>query len=105
VEPETGINDIPVEEAAPGKSPVGPTVAPEVYRRLGPERTARGDFFRFFFDRACIPVFRYLKRLKAGSRRIASTLKHEQDPAKAERAGRVLSNLPEKVPARRERAG
>jgi putative transposase len=35
-------------------------------------------------------VRRHLKRIKAGYRRTASTLKHKQDPAKAERAGRVL---------------
>src|SRR5271157_3162642 len=29
---------------APGDLPVGPTGPPEVYPRLGPERTARGDF-------------------------------------------------------------
>jgi putative transposase len=40
---------------------------------------------------------RYLRLLKAGYRRTASTLKHKQDPAKAERAGRVLDNLREKA--------
>src|SRR5271157_6218401 len=29
---------------APGDSPVGPIGPPEIYQRLGPERTARGDF-------------------------------------------------------------
>ena len=38
-------------------------------------------------------VRRHLKRLRAGYRRTASTLKHKQDPVKAERAGRVLANL------------
>ena len=38
-------------------------------------------------------IRRHLKRLKAGYRRTTSTLKHKQDPAKAERAGRVLDNL------------
>lgn len=38
-------------------------------------------------------VRRHLKRIEAGYRRTASTLKHMQDPAKAERAGRVLGNL------------
>ena len=38
-------------------------------------------------------VGRYLKRMKAGYRRTASTLKHKQDPAKAQRAGKVLDNL------------
>src|SRR5690349_20996931 len=44
---------------------------------------------------------RYLKRLKAGYRRTTSTLKHKQDPAKAERAGRVLDNLRAKAAAGR----
>lgn len=44
---------------------------------------------------------RYLKRLKAGYRRTANTLKHTQDPAKAERAGRVLANLRRKAAAGR----
>ena len=42
-------------------------------------------------------VRRHLKRLKAGYRRTASTLKHKQDPAKAERSGRVLANLKAKA--------
>lgn len=42
-------------------------------------------------------VRRYLKRLGARYRRTASTLKHKQDPAKAERAGRVLENLKAKA--------
>lgn len=44
-------------------------------------------------------VRRHLKRLGAGYRRTASTLKHKQDPAKAERAGRVLGNLKAKAAA------
>ena len=44
-------------------------------------------------------VRRHLKRLRAGYRRTASTLKHKQDPAKAERAGRVLANLRAKAAA------
>ena len=44
-------------------------------------------------------VRRYLKRLGAGYRRTAQTLKHKQDPAKAERAGRVLANLKAKAVA------
>jgi putative transposase len=44
-------------------------------------------------------VRRYLKRMKAGYRRTASTLKHKQDPAKAERAGKVLANLKAKAAA------
>src|SRR5438309_845434 len=38
-------------------------------------------------------VRRYLKRSGARYRRTASTLKHKQDPAKAQRAGRILENL------------
>ncbi len=37
--------------------------------------------------------------MKAGYRRTASTLKHKQDPAKAERAGKVLANLKAKAAA------
>jgi transposase len=44
-------------------------------------------------------VRRYLKRMKAGYRRTTSTLKHKQDPAKAERAGKVLANLKAKAAA------
>jgi len=44
-------------------------------------------------------VRRHLKRLGARYRRTASTLKHKQDPAKAERAGRVLENLKAKAAA------
>jgi transposase len=44
-------------------------------------------------------VRRYLKRLGAGYRRTASTLKHKPDPAKAARAGRVLANLKAKAAA------
>jgi transposase len=42
-------------------------------------------------------VRRHLKRIKAGYRRTAQTLKHKQDPAKAERAGKVLANLKAKA--------
>jgi len=38
-------------------------------------------------------VRRYLKLMGGRYRRTAQTLKHKQDPAKAERAGRVLANL------------
>jgi putative transposase len=41
-------------------------------------------------------VRRYLRLLKAGYRRTASTLEHKQDPAKVERAEGVLSNLKKK---------
>lgn len=44
-------------------------------------------------------VRRHLKRIQAGYRRTASTLKHKQDPAKAERAGRILNNLKAKAAA------
>jgi putative transposase len=46
-------------------------------------------------------VRRYLKRLGAGYRRTASTLKHKQDPAEAARAGRVLAGLKAKAAAGR----
>jgi transposase len=42
-------------------------------------------------------VRRYLKGMKAGYRRTASTLKHKQDPTKARRAGKVLANLKSKA--------
>jgi putative transposase len=42
-------------------------------------------------------VRRHLKRMKASYRRTASTLKHKQDKAAAERAGRVLTNLKAKA--------
>jgi transposase len=42
-------------------------------------------------------VRRHLKGMKAGYRRTASTLKHKQDPAKAERSGKVLANLKAKA--------
>jgi transposase len=41
-------------------------------------------------------VRRYLKLLKAGYRRTASTLKHKQDPAKVERAKAVLGGVKKK---------
>ena len=44
-------------------------------------------------------VRRYLKGMKAGYRRTAQTLKHKQDPAKAERAGKVLGHLKAKAAA------
>jgi putative transposase len=44
-------------------------------------------------------VRRHLKRIKAGYRRTASSLKHKQDPAKAERAGHILDNLKAKAVA------
>jgi transposase len=44
-------------------------------------------------------VRRHLKRMRAGYRRTASTLKHKQDPAEAEGAGEVLGNLKAKAAA------
>jgi len=44
-------------------------------------------------------VRRYLKRMKASYRRTAQTLKHKQDPAEAERAGKVLDHLKAKAAA------
>jgi putative transposase len=46
-------------------------------------------------------VRRYLKRMGARYRRTGSTLRHKQDPAKAERAGRVLANLKSRAAAGR----
>ena len=43
-------------------------------------------------------VRRYLKRMGARYRRTASTLKHKQDPAQAERARGVLAGLKKKRP-------
>jgi len=41
-------------------------------------------------------VRRYLRQLKAGYRRTASTLEHKQDPAKVERATTVLGGVKKK---------
>ncbi|MGF2076145.1 winged helix-turn-helix domain-containing protein, partial [Enterococcus casseliflavus] len=41
-------------------------------------------------------VRRYLARLGAGYRRTATTVRHKQDPAKAERASKVLAGLKKK---------
>ena len=46
-------------------------------------------------------VRRYLKRMGARYRRTGQTLRHKQDPTKAERAGRVLGNLKAKAAAGR----
>jgi len=46
-------------------------------------------------------VRRYLRRLGARYRRTARTLEHKQDPARAERAGRILDNLEARAAARR----
>ena len=79
-------------------------VAEELRRSLAEDRTwtsgqlsealaARG------IDLGPRQVRRHLKRIKAGYRRTASTLKHKQDPAKAERAGQVLAHLKAKAAA------
>ena len=44
-------------------------------------------------------VRRHLERMRAGYRRTASTLKHKQDPIKAERAALVLASLRAKAAA------
>jgi putative transposase len=46
-------------------------------------------------------VRRHLKRIEAGYRRTAQTLKHKQDPITAERAGRALADLKAKEAAGR----
>src|SRR5262249_58576287 len=48
-------------------------------------------------------VRRYLKLLKAGYRRTASTLRHKQDPAKVARATTVLGGVQKKAAAGRLR--
>jgi putative transposase len=45
-------------------------------------------------------VRRYLKHLRAGYRRTASTVRHKQDPVKAARAEAILANLRAKAEAR-----
>ena len=44
---------------------------------------------------------KYLKLMGARWRRTASTLKHKQDPARVERAGRVLAHLKKSLPPAR----
>jgi putative transposase len=46
-------------------------------------------------------IRRYLERMGARYRRTARTLKHKQDPSKAERAGRVVDNLESRAAAGR----
>jgi transposase len=77
-------------------------VAEELRRSLAEDRTwTSRQLSAALADRGIVlgprEVRRHLKRLKAGYRRTASTLKHKQDPAKAERAGRVLGNLKAKA--------
>jgi transposase len=67
-------------------------------RLLAEERTwTSGQLSRALaehgIDLGARQVRRYLKRMGARYRRTGSTLKHKQDPAKAERAGKVLANL------------
>jgi putative transposase len=77
-------------------------VAEELRRSLGEERTwTSRQLSEALAERGIAlgprEVRRHLKRLKAGYRRTASTLKHKQNPVKAERAGRVLANLKAKA--------
>jgi transposase len=79
-------------------------VAEELRRSLADERTwSSGQLAEALAARGIEmgprQVRRHLKRIKAGYRRTASTLDHKQDPAKAERAGKVLSNLKAKAAA------
>lgn len=81
-------------------------VAEELTRLLTEERTwTSRQLSQALAERGIVlgprQVRRHLKRIKAGYRRTASTLKHKQDPAKAERAGRVLANLKAKAAAGR----
>lgn len=64
-------------------------------RQMSPARASRGLAIGPRQTR------RYLERLKAGYRRITDILKHKQDPAKAEQAGRILGNLRRKAAAGR----
>jgi transposase len=59
-------------------------------RQLGAALHERG------IDLGSRQVRRYLGLLDAGYRRTSTTLEHKQDPAKAERAERVLANLKKK---------
>jgi transposase len=73
-------------------------VAEELRKALAEERTwTSRQLSRALAERGIAlgarQVRRHLKRMKAGYRRTASTLKHKQDPAKAERARKVLANL------------
>src|SRR3954453_16008388 len=79
-------------------------VADELKRLLAEDRTWTGRQLAGALAERGIAmgarqVRRHLKRLGAGYRRTAQTLKHKQDPAKAERAGRVLGNLKAKAAA------
>ena len=79
-------------------------VADELGRLLAEQRTwTSRQLARALAERGVTlgdrQVRRHLKRIGAGYRRTASTLKHKQDPAKARRAGRVLDNLKAKAAA------
>jgi transposase len=79
-------------------------VADELRRLLGEDRTWTSRQLAVALAERGIglgdrQVRRHLKRLGAAYRRTAWTLKHKQDPAKAERAGRILENLKAKAAA------
>jgi putative transposase len=79
-------------------------VAEALRRSLAEDRTWTGRQLAAALAERGIPlgprqVRRHLKRIEAGYRRTASTLKHKQDPAKAERAAKVLANLKAKAAA------
>src|SRR6516165_1232761 len=79
-------------------------VADELRRLLAEDRTwTSRQLAHALAERGIVmgarQVRRHLKRLGAGYRRTAQTLKHKQDPAKAERAGRILENLKTKAAA------
>ena len=79
-------------------------VAEELTRLLAEERTwTSRQLSRALAERGISlgprQVRRHLKRIRAGYRRTAQTLKHKQDPARAERAGRILNNLKAKAAA------
>src|SRR6478672_12578222 len=79
-------------------------VAEELARSLAEDRTwTSRQLSRALAERGIAlgarQIRRHLKRIKAGYRRTASSLKHKQDPAKAERAGRILDNLKSKAMA------
>ncbi len=91
--------------------PAPPGPPPDVVRRntlldklralLGQERTWTGAQLAEALRADGIPlggrqVRRYLRLLKAGYRRTASTLEHKQNPAKVQHAKGVLGNLKKK---------
>jgi putative transposase len=79
-------------------------VTDELRRLLAEDRTWTSRQLAGALSERGIPlgarqVRRYLKWMGARYRRTAMTLKHKQDPAKAERAARVLANLKAKAAA------